>query len=64
MNETDLSRCFTCTKQELAVLLNPIKAKLLCYHVDAPDNVYVALENTTVRTSLHGQHFGNFISII
>ena len=30
--------------------------------MDNPYNVYVTLRNTTVRTSLHEKHLGNFIS--
>ena len=30
--------------------------------MDNPDTVYVTLGNTTVRTSLHEKHLGNFIS--
>ena len=44
------------------LLFNPLKSRLLCYNVDNPDTVYVTLGNTTVRTSLHEKHIGNFIS--
>ena len=47
---------------KFGLLFNPLKSKLLCYNVDNPDTVYVTLGNTTVRTSLHEKHFGNFIS--
>ena len=46
----------------IGLLFNPLKSKLLFYNVDNPDTVYVTLLNTTVRTSLHEKHFGNFIS--
>ena len=41
---------------KIGLLFNPLKSKLLCY------TVYVTLGNTTVRTSLHEKHLGNFIS--
>ena len=47
---------------KIGLLFNPLKSKLLCYNVDNPDTVYVTLRNTTVRTSLHEKHLGNFIS--
>ena len=47
---------------KIGLLFNPLKSKLLCYNVDNPDTVYVTLGNTTVRTSLHEKHLGNFIS--
>ena len=46
---------------KIGFLFNPLKSKLLCYNVDYPDTVYVTLRNTTVRTSLHEKHLGNFI---
>ena len=47
---------------KIGLLFNPLKSKLLCFNVDNPDTVYVTLGNTTVRTSLHEKHLGNFIS--
>ena len=47
---------------KIGLLFNPLKSKLLCYNVDSSDTVYMTLENTTVRTSLHEKHLGNFIS--
>ena len=45
---------------KIGLLFNP--SKLLCYNVENPNTVYVTLGNTTVRTSLHVKHLGNFIS--
>ena len=42
---------------KIGLLFNALKSNLLCYNVDNPDTVYV----TTVRTSLHEKHLGNFI---
>ena len=40
-----------------------LKSKMLCYNVDNLDTVYyVTLGNTTVITSLHENHLGNFIN--
>ena len=36
--------------------------KVVMFNVDNPDTVYVTLGNTTVKTSLHEKHLGNFIS--
>ena len=47
---------------KIGLLFNPLKSKLLCYNVGNSDTVYVTLGNTTVRTSLHVKHLGNFIS--
>ena len=47
---------------KIGLLFNPLKSKLLCYNVDNPGTVYVILANTTVRTSLHEKHLGNFIN--
>ena len=47
---------------KIGFLFNPLKSVLLCYNVDNPDTVYVALGNTTVRTCVHEKHLGYFIS--
>ena len=47
---------------KIGLLFNSLKSKLLCYNVDNTGTVYVTLRNTTVRTSLHEKHLGNFIS--
>ena len=44
---------------KIGLLFNSLKSKL---YVDNLDTVYVTLGNTTVRTSLHKKHLGNFIS--